>query len=237
MTRPHSYVRSDFLSTLVTLQVEFVDAGGAARVSPDWFCNFLKHNDAGWLTGMNPSNQRYAGWIYSERGVWCPLTSDVDSDVDSDVVVVVVVAVVVSVCAFWAFFGVVACWIPRLHLSSSTFICAIRKIRKIRATSRSARRDFGPAQVCFILSSRRTLRHSLLEWWGLRGTVRESRGVSQIPKSGWGLGHDFATFSKCLLWTLEHSWTISKCCGFSTGFSGCSRLTSFDPLGLASGYD
>ena len=32
MTRPHTHVRSDFLSTLVTLQVEFVDAGGAARL-------------------------------------------------------------------------------------------------------------------------------------------------------------------------------------------------------------
>ena len=158
-------------------------------------------------------------WIYSERGVWCPLTFDVDVDVNVDDVVVVVagvVVVVVSVCALSILWSC-SLWLLRsktssLHLSSSARP-AIRNIRNLAAHA-----QILDIQVCFILSSRRTLRHSLLEWWGLRGQP------GSFPKQV-RTRHDFAT-SK-MLWTLEPSPNAA--------FSRLFRLF-FWPLGLPSGY-
>ena len=168
-------------------------------------------------------------WIYSERGVWCPLTFDVDVDVDVNVDVVVVdvdvvvvdvdvdvVVVVVSVCALSILWSC-SLWLLRsktssIHLSSSARP-AIRNIRNLAAHA-----QILDIQVCFILSSRRTLRHSLLEWWGLRGKL------GSFPKQV-RTRHDFAT-SK-MLWTLEPSPNAA--------FSRLVRLF-FWPLGLPSGY-
>jgi hypothetical protein len=100
---------------------------------------------------------------------------DVDVDVNVDVVVVVdvdvvvvvdvdvdVVVVVVSVCALSILWSC-SLWLLRsktssIHLSSSARP-AIRNIRNLAAHA-----QILDIQVCFILSSRRTLRHSLLEW-------------------------------------------------------------------------